>query len=95
MTTEETTTVRLETDGAEDELEIPAGLIDLLTEDDEPTPTVVADIAMFGFAQRVHTAVHHSQGDIDKDLEAIESATMDRFEQRFGTRYEELIDHSH
>ncbi|CCQ34755.1 hypothetical protein HLRTI_000836 [Halorhabdus tiamatea SARL4B] len=91
----ETTTVTLETDDATDEMEIPVDLIDLLTEGDESTPTVVADIAMFGFAQRVHSAVHHGQGEPDEQLEAIEAATMDRFEERFGTRYEDLIEHSH
>ncbi|WEL17228.1 Uncharacterized protein SVXHr_1054 [Halorhabdus sp. SVX81] len=91
----ETTTVTLETDDATDEMELPVELIDSLTEGDESTPTVVADIAMFGFAQRMHSAVHHSQGEPDEQLEAVEAATMDRFEERFDTRYEDLIEHSH
>jgi len=95
----ETTTVTLETDDATDTLELPVALIDLLTEGEEDVPTVVADIALFGMAQRVHTAVHHSEGDpsagLDADLEDIEAATDERFRERFGSSFEELLDHSH
>ncbi|WP_135662978.1 DUF7545 family protein [Halorhabdus rudnickae] len=96
----ETTTVTVETDDATDTLEIPIALIDLLTdEDSEDVPTVVGDIAMFGLAQRVHTAVHHSDGDpsagLDADLEAIEAATDEEFQKRFGSSFEDLLDHSH
>lgn len=95
----ETTTVTLETADATDTLEIPVALIDLLTDGEESVPTVVADIAMFGLAQRVHTAVHHSDGDpaagLDADLEDIEAATDERFEARFGTSFDDLLDHSH
>ncbi|MFB6202428.1 MAG: hypothetical protein ABEI98_10515 [Halorhabdus sp.] len=95
----ETTTVTVETDDATDSLELPIALIDLLTEGDEPVPTVVADIAMFGFAQRIHTAIHHSEGDpsagLDADLDAIEAATDAEFQKRFGSSFEDLLDHSH
>ncbi|WP_136687805.1 DUF7545 family protein [Halorhabdus amylolytica] len=95
----ETTTVTLETDNASDTLEIPVALIDLLTEGDEEIPTVVADIAMFGLAQRVHTAVHHSDGDpsagLDADIEDIEAATDAEFQKRFDSSFEDLLDHSH
>ncbi|WP_158853603.1 hypothetical protein [Halorhabdus sp. CUG00001] len=95
----ETTTVTVSTDDASDDMEVPLALIELLTEGEEDIPTVVADIAMFGLAQRVHTAVHHSQGDpsadIDADIEDIEAATDERFEERFGSSFEELLDHSH
>lgn len=95
----ETVTVTLETDDAEDTLDVPVDLIDMLTEGEESIPTVIGDIAMFGLAQRVHTAVHHSEGDpsagIDADLEAVEAATHERFEERFGTSFEQLLDHDH
>ena len=95
----ETTTVSLETDDAEDTLELPVALIEMLTEGEEDVPTVVADIAMFGLAQRVHTAVHHSEGDpstaVEADIEAIEAATDERFQERFGSSFEDLLDHSH
>ena len=95
----EMTTVTLETDGATDTLEIPVALIEMLTEGDESIPTVVGDIAMFGLAQRVHTAVHHSDGDpsagLDADIADIEAATDEQFEERFGTSFEQLLDHSH
>lgn len=95
----ETVTVSLETDDAADTLEVPVALIDMLTEGEESVPTVIADIAMFGLAQRVHTAVHHADGDpsadIDDDLDAVEAATHERFEERFGTSFEALLDHEH
>jgi len=95
----ETTTVTLETDDATDTLEIPVALIDLLTEGDEEIPTVVGDIAIFGLAQRVHTAIHHSEGDpaaaVDADIEAIETALDEEFQKRFGSSFEDLLDHSH
>jgi len=95
----ETVTVTLETDDATDTLELPVALIDLLTEGDESVPTVVADIAMFGMAQRLHSAVHHAQGDpsagIDANLEDIEALTDELFSERFGTSFEDLLDHSH
>ena len=91
----ETTTVTLETDDATDEMEVPVELIDLLTEGEESTPTVVADIAMFGFAQRIHSAVHHGQDDADGELEAVEELTLDLFEERFGRSFAELTGHSH
>jgi len=89
-------TLRLESDDGEaDELEVPASLIDMLAEGDETPPQVVGDIAMFGLAQRVHSAVHHSQGDTDDELEEVEELTLDLFEKRFGRSFAELTGHDH
>ncbi|GGM64671.1 hypothetical protein J2752_000388 [Halarchaeum rubridurum] len=79
-----------------DEVEIPAGLVDLLSEeDDESMAQVVADIALMGFANRAHTLAHHGEGDASDELEAIEGATLDAFEERFGVTYGEATGHSH
>jgi len=89
-------TVTLESaDGAVDELEVPTRLLDMLAEGDETAPEVVGDIAMFGFAQRIHGAVAHSEGEVDDELAAVEGVTLDLFEERFGRSFAELTGHDH
>jgi hypothetical protein len=89
-------TVTLESaDGAVDELEVPTRLLDMLAEGDETTPEVVGDIAMFGFAQRIHGAVAHREGEVDDELAAVEGVTLDLFEERFGRSFAELTGHDH
>jgi hypothetical protein len=89
-------TVTLESeDGATDELAVPTDLLDMLAEGDETAPEVVGDVAMFGFAQRIHGAVAHSEGEVDDELEAVEDRKMDLFEQRFGRTFAELTGHDH
>jgi hypothetical protein len=92
----ETVTVTLETADDSDELTVPSGLIDILKEAPEETATeVVGDIAMMGFAQRIHGAVHHAEGEPDEEIQALDDATMDLFEERFGATFDELTGHSH
>ena len=95
MATPETVTITLSDDQDADEIEIPTSLLDLLSEGDEPAPSVVADIAMLGFAQQAHGAVHHAHGEPDDDLVAAEERTMELFEERFGQSYGEMTGHSH
>jgi hypothetical protein len=91
----ETITVTLESGDATDELEVPATLVDLLSEGEETATTVVGDLAMLGLAQQAHGIVHHSQGDVSEDIEAAEELTLDLFEERFGQTYGEVTGHSH
>jgi hypothetical protein len=79
----------------EDEVTLPAHLLRMLAEGDESAAEVVGDLAMFGCAQRVHATVHHSEGEADDELQAIEAATMDLFEDRFGATYGEMTGHQH
>lgn len=89
-------TVTLETDDHEDELTLPTALVEMFAEnDDETPPETIGDIAMLGFAQQVHGAVHHGQGEPSEQLEAIEQATMDAFEDRFGQTFAEMTGHDH
>ncbi len=82
-------------DGSTDEVTIPRAMLELLTEDDEPPAQVVGDLALFGCAERIHAVVHHAEGESDAELEAIESATLALFEDRFGASYGELTGHAH
>ena len=91
----ETVTIRLEGDETSDELTVPVALVDLLRENDEPASEVVGDIAMLGFAQQIHGVVHHGHGESSDELEALEAATLERFEQRFGQTFGEMTGHSH
>jgi len=96
MADSQTVTLTLESDdGAVDELELPTELLDLLAEGDETAPEVVGDIAMFGFAQRIHSAVHHSEGEVDENVAETEELTLELFEERFGRSFEELTGHNH
>jgi hypothetical protein len=91
----DTVTVELESADGSDELEVPATLVEVLSEGDEDTTAVIGDLAMLGLAQQAHGIVHHSQGDIDDELAAAEELTMDLFEERFGQSYEEVTGHQH
>ena len=96
MADSDVVTVTLESeDGTTDELAVPTRLLDMLAEGDETAPEVVGDIAMFGFAQRIHGAVAHSEGDVDDELEAVEELTLDLVEVRFGRSFAELTGHDH
>ncbi|MCL9813789.1 DUF7545 family protein [Natranaeroarchaeum aerophilus] len=92
----ETVTVTVEADDESvDEFEVPAALLDLLSEGEEPAATVVSDMAMISLAQRIHGAVHHAQGEPDDEIQAIEEQTMELFEARFGATFAELTGHDH
>ncbi len=91
----ETVTLTIDAESGSDELTVPAALVDLLSEGDQSAPEVVGDVALFGMAQRIHAAVHHSQDDSGEDLQDLEELTMDVFEDRFGMTYGEATGHSH
>jgi hypothetical protein len=93
--TDDTVTVTLEAGDETDELTLPTALLDMLREDDESTPELVGDIAMFGMAQRIHGAVHHAQGEPGEEVQAANETTMDLFEERFGASFAELTGHDH
>lgn len=91
----EETTIHLEADGESDELTVPTALVRMLAEDGEDLTDVVGDMAMLALAQQAHGIVHHSQGEVDQQLEAAEEATMELFEDRFGQSYAEMTGHDH
>jgi len=93
--TDDTVTVTLESDEHSDELTVPTALLDMLREGEESDVEVIGDIAMFGLAQRIHGAVHHSQGEPADEIEAANEITMELFEERFGSTFAELTGHDH
>jgi hypothetical protein len=92
---DQTVTVRLETDDASEELEVPLALVEMLGEDGEAVPDVIGDLAMLGLAQQAHGIVHHGHGEVSDELAAAEELTMDLFEERFGQSYGEMTGHDH
>jgi hypothetical protein len=93
---DETVTLTLDSeDGATDELTVPTGLLDMLAEGDETAAEVVGDIAMFGFAQRIHGAVAHGEDEPSAELQQVETQTLELFEERFGRSFAELTGHDH
>lgn len=79
-----------------DEVTVPVGLVEQLSEaDDESTAQVVADIAITSFAQRAHMIGHHGEGEVDPAFDALEEAVLDRFEERFGLTFGEATGHQH
>ncbi|GAA0643744.1 DUF7545 family protein [Salarchaeum japonicum] len=82
-------------DGSDD-VELPAGLIDLLSEEeDESSAQVVGDIAVMAFTSRAHAIAHHSDGEPSDEIQSLESEMLDAFEDRFGMTYGEATGHQH
>lgn len=82
-------------DGDVEEVELPAGLVDVFAEQGEEPTDVVGDILVQSFAQQAHVVVHHSQGDAPADLAEINEKMEELFEARFGTSLQEAMGHSH
>lgn len=82
-------------DGDTDAVELPAGLVDALSEQGEEPSAVVADVACMAFAQRAHAIVHHSEGETPADLEEVAESMEDLFEERFGVSFGEATGHQH
>jgi len=92
----ETTFTIEDADGNTDELTLPAELVELFSEeDDDSQAQVVGDISLMAFAQRAHMVVHHNEDTPSEELQAIEEATLDQFEERFGMTYGEATGHQH
>lgn len=82
-------------DGGEDEVELPEGLVDTMTEPGEESTRVVTDVVMQAFAQQAHMLAHHGEGDVAENVQEIEEKASELFEERFGVPLEEAIGHEH
>ncbi|MFC6835675.1 DUF7545 family protein [Halomarina ordinaria] len=95
MTNDDTVQVSIDAGDGEDQVTLPSNLLDLLAEDGQNAAEVVGDLALMSCAQRIHATVHHSQGEVDERLQAIEDTTLDLFEERFGMSFGEATGHDH
>ena len=95
MSSDETVTIRIDGPDGEDDVTLPAELLEMLAEGDESGAEVVGDLALMSCAQRIHATTQHSEGEVDDPLEAVEATTMDLFEERFGMTFEEATGHQH
>jgi len=91
----EMVTVEIDTEDSSDELTVPAELLDMIRDGEQSDAAVVGDVALLSFASRTHHLVHHGEGEPGDDVLAIEEATMDAFEDRFGMTFEEATGHDH
>lgn len=93
--TSETVRITIEGPDSDDEIELPVQLLELLAEGDESSTEVVGDLTLLSCAQRIHATVHHAEGEVSEELEALESQTLELFEERFGISFAEATGHSH
>jgi hypothetical protein len=83
-------------DGNTDDVTLPAELVEIFgEEDDESDAQVFGDIALMAFSQRAHMLVAHGEGEPSEELEAVEEATLEKFEERFGMSFGEATGHQH
>lgn len=93
---DDTTFTIEDADGNTDELTLPSELVGLFAEaEDESDAQVVADIALMAFSQRAHAVVAHGEGEPSEELQEIESATLEKFEDRFGQTFADATGHQH
>ena len=82
-------------DGDSDTVDLPEGLVDMMTEQGEQPTQVISDVILQAFAQQAHAIAHHSQGDTPADVEEINEKAEELFEERFGQSLQDAMGHSH
>ncbi|OYR57790.1 DUF7545 family protein [Halorubrum halodurans] len=82
-------------DGEEESFELPAGLVDVLSEQGEPSTRVVTDVIVQAMAQQAHVIAHHSEGDVPDDIAEMNETAEELFEERFGQSLQDALGHSH
>ncbi|ESS03522.1 MAG: hypothetical protein A07HR67_01920 [uncultured archaeon A07HR67] len=82
-------------DGDEEAFELPAGLVDVLSEQGEPATRVVTDVIVQAMAQQAHVIAHHSEGEVPEEIAEMNETAAELFEDRFGQSLEEALGHSH
>ncbi|WP_418284650.1 DUF7545 family protein [Halorubrum sp. DTA46] len=82
-------------DGDEESFELPAGLVDLLSEQGEQPTRVVSDVIVQAMAQQAHVIAHHSEGEVPEDIATMNETAEELFEERFGQSLSDALGHSH
>jgi hypothetical protein len=75
--------------------ELPAGLAELFTEDDEVDTDVIADFVVQIFTQQAHAIMHHNSGEAPAGFSEMNAEMESLFEERFGLSIEEAMGHAH
>lgn len=91
----EETTVHIRVDDTTDELVLPRGVIRFFAGGEQSPAETVGDLLAVGCTQRLHGFVHHRDDDPGPRVRDLEGAMRDRFEQRFGMPFEDILDHEH
>ncbi len=81
--------------GDEESFELPAGLVDILSEQGEQSTRVVSDVVVQAMAQQAHVIAHHSEGEVPEDIAEMNETAAELFEERFGQSLEDALGHSH
>ncbi len=81
--------------GDEESFELPAGLVDILSEQGEQSTRVVSDVVVQAMAQQAHMIAHHSEGEVPQDIVEMNETAAELFEERFGQSLEDALGHSH
>lgn len=82
-------------DGNEDTVELPAGLVDTMTEQGENPTQVITDVVLQAMAQQAHAMVHHSEGETPPDVQEMNDTAEELFEERFGVPLAQALGHQH
>lgn len=82
-------------DGDEESFELPAGLVDVLSQQGEEPTRVVSDVVVQAMAQQAHVIAHHSEGEVPDDIAEMNDTAAELFEERFGQSLEDALGHSH
>ena len=82
-------------DGDEESFELPAGLVDILSEQGEPQSRIISDVVVQAMAQQAHVIAHHSEGEVPDDIAEINETAEELFEARFGQSLSDALGHSH
>lgn len=82
-------------DGDEDDVELPAGLVDTMAEQGEDSSKVVTDVVLQAFAQQAHMLAQHGEGETPDDVAEMNETAERLFEERFGVSLAEAIGHQH
>ncbi|ELZ91569.1 hypothetical protein C440_14684 [Haloferax mucosum ATCC BAA-1512] len=81
--------------GDTEDVELPAGLVDIFSEQGEEPTDVVADVVVQAFAQQAHVVAHHNEGGAPADIAEINEKMEELFEERFGVALADALGHSH
>jgi hypothetical protein len=81
-------------DGDVEEIQLPSGLVEVFAQGEDPT-VVVGDMAVNMLAQQAHVQVHHAEGDVPDELDALNAKMEELFEARFGVSLADAMGHSH